>query len=89
MCYSRAKELINKEFGQEGLDPTKFGIHSLLSGGDCAAAALGVPDRLFQRNGGWRSEKAWNNTYIHTYIRLYYFPKVFSVKYVTTMNKIQ
>ena len=61
MSYSRAKELIRKELGKEGLDPTKFGIHSLRSGGASAAAALGVPDRLFQRHGGWRSEKARNN----------------------------
>lgn len=61
MSYSRAKELIKKELGKEGLDPTKFGIHSLRSGGASAAAALGVPDRLFQRHGGWRSEKARNN----------------------------
>ena len=60
MCYSRAKELIKKELGKEGLDPTMFGIHSLHSGGASAAAALGVPDRFFQ-SGGWRSEKAWNN----------------------------
>ena len=61
MSYSRAKELIKKELSKEGLDPTKFGIHSLRSGGASAAAALGVPDRLFQRHGGWRSEKARNN----------------------------
>ena len=61
MSYSRAKELIKKELEKEGLDPTKFEIHSLRSGGASAAAALGVPDRLFQRHGGWRSEKARNN----------------------------
>ncbi|XP_068716960.1 uncharacterized protein [Montipora capricornis] len=60
MSYSRAKELIKKELGKEGLDPTRFGIHSLRSGG-ASAAAMGVPDRLFQRHGGWRSEKAQNN----------------------------
>ena len=59
--YSQAKELIKKELGKEGLDPTRFGIHSLHSGGASAAAALGVPDGLFQRHGGWKSEKARNN----------------------------
>ena len=68
MCYSRAKELIKKELGKECLDPTKFGTHSLRSGGASAAAALGVPDRLFQ-SGGWRSEKAWNN-YVKTFLDL-------------------
>ena len=61
MSYSRANELIKKELLKEGFDPAKFGIHSLRSGGASAAAALGVPDRLFQRHGGWRSEKARNN----------------------------
>ena len=50
MSYSRAKELIKKELEKEGLDPAKFGIHSLCLGGASAAAALGVPDRLFQRH---------------------------------------
>ena len=44
-----------------GLDSSLFGIHSLRSGGASAAAALGVPHRLFQRHGGWRSEKARND----------------------------
>ena len=61
MSYNRAKELVKKELCKEGLDPTKFGLHSLRSGGASAAAALGVPDRLFQRHGGWRSEKSRNN----------------------------
>lgn len=61
MSYSRAKELLRKELKREGLDSSLFGIHSLRSGGASAAAALGVPDRLFQRHGGWRSEKARNN----------------------------
>ena len=30
-----------------GLDPKKFGLHSLRSGGASAAANLGVNDRLF------------------------------------------
>ena len=61
ISYSWAKEMIKKELGKEGLDPTKIGIHSLHSGGASAAAALGVPDRHFQRHGGWRHEKARNN----------------------------
>ena len=62
MSYSRAKELLRKELKREGLDSSLFDIHSLRSGGASAAAALGVPDRLFQRHGGWRSEKARNNS---------------------------
>ena len=60
MSYSRARELLKKELQREGLDPHQFGLHSLRSGGASAAAALGVPDRLFQRHGGWCSEKARN-----------------------------
>jgi len=61
MSYSRAKELFRKELEREGLNPSLFGVHSLRSGGASAAAALGVPARLFQRHGGWRSKKAMNN----------------------------
>lgn len=61
MSYSRAHELIKQELQKEGLDPSLYGIHSLRAGGASAAAALGIPDRLFQRQGGWRSEKSKNN----------------------------
>ena len=60
MSYSCARKLLKKELQREGLDPHQFGLHNLRSGGASAAAALGVPDRLFQRHGGWRSEKARN-----------------------------
>ena len=61
MSYGRANELPKKDLLKEGLDPAKFGIHSLRVGGASKAAAVGPPDRLFQRDGGWRSEKARNN----------------------------
>ena len=60
MSYSCAKELLRKELKRKGLDSSLFGIHSLRSGGASAAAALRVPDRLFQRHRGWRSKKARN-----------------------------
>ena len=31
------------------------------AGGASLAAALGIPDRLIMRQGGWRSEKSKNN----------------------------
>ena len=34
------------------------------AGGASLTAALGIPDRLIMRQGGWRSEKLKNN-YIH------------------------
>lgn len=35
-----------------GLDPTLYSLHSLRSGDASSAAALEIPDRLFQRQGG-------------------------------------
>ena len=61
MSYSRAAELIKAELQKERLDPALYRIHSLRAGGATTAAALGVPKRLFQRQGGWHSDKAQNN----------------------------
>ena len=61
MSYSRANELIKRELQKEELDPKLYGVHSLRAGGASAAAALGVPGRLFQRQGKWRSERSKNN----------------------------
>ena len=61
MPYSRASELVKQELLREGLEPSLYGIHSLRAGGASAAAARGIPDRLFQRQGGWRSVKSRNN----------------------------
>ena len=47
-----------------GLDPKKFGLHSLRSGGASAAANLGVNDRLFKKHGRWKSDKVKDN-YVH------------------------
>ena len=52
MSHSHAKELL-----KEGLDPAKFGFHSLHTRGSSIAAALAVLDTLFQRCGGWCSEQ--------------------------------
>ncbi|KAI8514464.1 hypothetical protein Bbelb_070550 [Branchiostoma belcheri] len=43
-----------------GLEPTRYGLHSLRSGGASTAAAMGVPlpDRLIAHHGGWRSTEA-------------------------------
>ena len=40
-----------------GLDPKKFGLHSLRSGGASAAANFGVNDRLLKKHGRWKSGK--------------------------------
>ena len=44
--------------GNLGHDKTKFGLHSLRSGGATEAANRNVPDRLFKAHGRWRSENA-------------------------------
>ena len=49
ISHSPAAELIKVELHKEGLDPALHGIHSLRAGGATTAAALGVPERLFQR----------------------------------------
>lgn len=60
LSYSRARELFRKQVSGIGLDPTSYGLHSLRSGGTSQAAAWGIPDRLIQRHGGWRSERSMN-----------------------------
>lgn len=56
MSYSRARELVRSALARVGEDPDLYCLHSLRSGGVSVAAAAGVPDRLIQRHGGWRSE---------------------------------
>jgi len=36
----------------------EFTPHSLRAGGATAAAEAGVPDRIFKRDGQWKSENA-------------------------------
>ena len=52
LSYSRANELIKQELQKARLDPGFYGIHSLRAGGASAGAPLGIPDRLFQQQGG-------------------------------------
>jgi len=60
MSYSQASELTKQELQKERLDLGFYDIHSLREGEASAAAALGTPDRLFQQQGGWHSEKSKN-----------------------------
>ena len=54
MAYSTARSNMLNLAQKIGLDVTKFGLHSLRSGGATAAANNGVPDRLFKRHGRWK-----------------------------------
>ena len=58
ISYTRVRELILEKLSAIGLDPKRFGLHSLRSRGASAAANAGVPDRMFKRLGRWRSENA-------------------------------
>lgn len=64
LSYSRCLELFREALSSVGLNPKKFGLHSLRSGGASAAASIGVPDRLFKKHGRWRSENA-KDGYVH------------------------
>ena len=51
LSYTRARELVLDALEGIGLDRSKFGLHSLRSGGVSAAVNAGVPDRFFKRHG--------------------------------------
>ena len=58
LSYSTIREMFRDLLYKVGLDSSKFGVHSLRSGGASAAAASGVTDRMFKRHGRWRSDTA-------------------------------
>ena len=58
MSYSRCREIFKEALKSVGVDANLFGLHRLRSGGASAAAAVGVPDRLFRKHGRWKTEKA-------------------------------
>ena len=57
ISYTRAREIILEAFGKIGLHKSKFGLHSLRSGGATSATALGVViDCLKSMGGGGRTK---------------------------------
>ena len=58
LSYTRVRELVLEMLAKIGLDRSRYGLHSLRSGGASAAANAGIPDRWFKRHGRWRSENA-------------------------------
>lgn len=58
ISYSRVRELFRTSLDKIDLDKSKFGLHSLGSGGATSAANNSVADRLFKTHGRWRSENA-------------------------------
>ena len=58
ISYTRAREILLSALEDIGIDKSKFGLHSLRSGGATAAAAAGIEDRLFKKHGRWKTDKA-------------------------------
>ena len=58
ITYSRMRELLKKKLEELGFSSANFSLHSLRAGGATAAAAAGVPDRVFKKHGRWKSETA-------------------------------
>ena len=58
LAYSTIREMFKDFLSKIGLDSSKFGLHSLRSGGASAAAASGVSDRVFKWHGRWKGELA-------------------------------
>ena len=56
--YSTCRDLFKQALSAIGLNAPDFGLHSLWASGALAAAAVGVPDRLFKKHGRWMSESA-------------------------------
>ena len=57
------KGVFRRDLQSLGVEPSKFGLHSLRSGGATMVANSGVNDRVFQQNGHWKSEQA-KDTYV-------------------------
>ena len=58
VSYTTLRELFIDAFKAHVTDISKYGFHSLRSGGATSAANNGVKDRLFKRHGRWSSDKA-------------------------------
>jgi hypothetical protein len=58
LSYTRARELLLEALTQAGLEQTKFGLHSLRSGGVSEAAHNRIPERLLKAHGRWKSDIA-------------------------------
>lgn len=68
LSYTRCRELLFSKLNEIGIDETKFGVHSLRSGGATQAARMQIPDRLFKKHGRWRSENC-KDGYVHEDIK--------------------
>lgn len=60
LSYSCIRDYFKSSFKDIVPDISLFSTHSLRAGGASAAANAGVPDRVFQRHGRWRSVSTKN-----------------------------
>ena len=60
ISYSCIRDGFRRDLKNIGVDPFKFGLHSLRSGGATSAANSGINDRIFQLHGRWKSAEAKN-----------------------------
>ena len=63
ISYSTIRGAFCRDLLSLGVEPSKFGLHSLRSGGATMEANNGVNDRVFQRHGRWKSVQA-KDTYV-------------------------
>ena len=56
ITVSAVRDTVRAVMGAAGLDPARFGAHSLRIGGATAALAAGVPPALIRLMGRWSSD---------------------------------
>ena len=60
ISYGCIRDGFRPDLKNIGVDPSKFGLHSLRSGGATPAANNGINYRIFHRHGRWKSPEAKN-----------------------------
>jgi hypothetical protein len=58
LSYTTARETLLSALDTLGLQKKMFDLHSLRSAAATAEAAAGVEDRLFTKNGRWKTDRA-------------------------------
>ena len=58
LSYTRAREILLNSLEEVGLDKSRFGLHSLRSGGATTGANRGISDRLIKIHGRWVTDRA-------------------------------
>jgi integrase len=58
ISYTRAREVFLEILKDAVPDASRYGLHSLRSGGATLVANKGIPDRLLKKHGRWVSDKA-------------------------------